>query len=325
MAKSRATGADSRTLAVFETTYGTAPDGSGGGVYRQVSFGRNGVGGEKPLGNDSLLGQGRDGQDPYYDAENVNGAISVPIDLRGIGFWLKGLLGDPDTTDEGGGKFTHVFTSGADDLPSLTLEKGHPKLTTKRFELITGFVCGALNFDLARTGPASAAIDGIAQGSTILTATKDSAPEAYALRRFFQNRASIKMEGGQLANVTAGSFNFTNNIAGVETIRDDGKIDGVDTGEARASGSVTVRLGSDTTISDAISAETPVSLEVGYSMPGAEGYALKFVMPRVFLPKVKESIEGPGGIDQQYDWQAAYDADAGHMMQVTLINDVESY
>ncbi|RCK32490.1 hypothetical protein TH9_12205 [Thalassospira xiamenensis] len=325
MAKLRATGADSRTLAVFETTYGTAPDGSGGGVYRQVSFARNGIGGEKPLGNDSLLGQGRDGQDPYFEAENVNGGISVPIDLRGIGFWLKGLLGDPATADNGDGTYDHVFTSGGDDLPSMTIEKGHPKLTTQRFELITGFICGSISFDLARTGPASASIEGIAQGSTIQTATKDSAPVAYALRRFFQNRASIKMAGGQLANVTAGSFNFTNNIEGVETIRDDGKIDGVDTGEARASGSVTVRLGSDTTISDAISAETPVSMEVGYSMPGAEGFKLTFVMPRVFLPKVKESIEGPGGIDQQYDWQAAFDSVAGHMMQVTLTNDVEEY
>lgn len=325
MSKLRATGADSRTLAVFEADYGTAPDGSGGGVYRQVSFARNGVGGEKPLGNDSLLGQGRDGQDPYYEAENVGGAISVPIDLRGIGFWLKGVLGNPATNDNGDGTYDHVFTSGGDDLPSMTLEKAHSKLTTPRFELITGFVCGSLSFDLARTGPASASIDGIAQGSEFLTSSNDNAPVAYALRRFFQNRASIKMAGSQLGYVTAGSFNYTNNIEGVETIRDDGKIDGVDTGEARASGSVTVRLSSDTTITDAITAETPVSMEVGYSMPGAEGYALKFAMPRVFLPKVKESIEGPGGIDQQYDWQAAFDSVAGHMMQVTLTNDVANY
>ena len=53
---------------------------------------------EQPLGDDPLLGRGRNAQDPYRGLITDEGKIEIPLDLRGSGFWLTGLFGDPATT-----------------------------------------------------------------------------------------------------------------------------------------------------------------------------------------------------------------------------------
>lgn len=324
MAKTRAYGADAQLTGVAEATYGTAPDGAAGGVYALLPFKSISLGAEKPLGYDPLLGQGRDAQDPYYDAESVAGDVEVPLDLRDFGFWLKGLFGAPVTTDNMDGTYDHVFTSGG-DLPSLALEIGHTALTVARYLLYSGLKAGGLSFDMARSGPANATIDLIAQGEASAATPEDASPTTRSLTRFNNSKGAITVGGTQLGNVTGGQFNFSNNLEAVETIRADGLIDGVDETEATVEGSVTVRMGTDTTLTTPIAAETPVAMVFSFTRPGAEGYRLDFSMPRVFLPKKKGEISGPGGIEQTYDFRAAFDSTAGHLLQVTLVNDVAAY
>ena len=120
MGKTRAYGADCVLLAAFEASYGVLPaDG-----YGRLSFKESSLGAERPLGYDPLLGQGRDAQDPFYEAIKDEGDIGVPLDVRALGFWLKGLFGAPATADNGDTTFNHVFTSGG-TLPSLAIEIGH--------------------------------------------------------------------------------------------------------------------------------------------------------------------------------------------------------
>ncbi|PKR54405.1 phage tail tube protein [Thalassospira marina] len=325
MAKQRALGADATLLCAFETVYGTAPDGSGGGVYSKMSFKSTALGAEQPLGYDALLGQGRDAQDPHYEPVTVNGDMVVPVDLRGFGFWLKALFGAPVTADNGDGTYDHVFTSGG-VIPSLSIQTGFPALTVPVFNMVSGAKLGGFQIDMARSGPVNATINNnIGQGETSAATTEDAAPAEYILQRFSQGSGSIKLGGAQLAAVTAGSITFSNNLEAVETIRSDNRIDGADEGEATAEGSVTLRYSSDSTVRDAVAAQTPVAMEFGWSIPGGEGYALKLTLPRVFLPKPKASIDGPGGISAEYNWRAASDPVAGYMLRATLTNDIESY
>lgn len=424
--KARALGADAALRGVFETTYGTVP-ASGYGLLDFKSFG---VDSDKPLGNDALLGRGRDAQDPYFDRITVDGPIGVPLDVQGIGLWLKGLLGAPTTTTVAaagtisfsaqpadastitlngttwtfvsgapsgnqtqiqgtligtidqlvtdleasadaevskctysrvtgtetltivndtagtggnsytiaadapsngtasaatllGGGYSHVFTSGG-ALPSMSMEIGHPELSTPKFYRFFGCKLGTLAFDLATSGPANATIDVIAQGRQAAASTTiDGAATAFTLTRFSQSGGAIKKDGTQVGSVTGGRFNFTNNLEPVVTIRADGLIDGIDEGVAAASGSIDVRFGSDSTLEDAALAETPVAFE--YSFVHPLQWSLTFDMPRVFLPKPKNAIDGPGGIQASFDLQAAYDETATHMLKVTLINDVAGY
>jgi len=319
MTKSRAYGSDAQLLAVVETTYGTLP-GSG---YTKLPFSQSSVGAERPLGYEALLGQGRDAADPFYEAITVAGDVEVPVDLRNLGFWLKGLFGAPATTDNGGGAYTHLFTSGG-DLPSLAFELGHTKLTTAKYFRHAGAKLGSLAVAFARSGAAKATIGVIAQGETESGSTIDASPDTLALRRFMQGNGTIKVGGVALANVTGGRISFSNGLAPVETIRDDGKIDGVDETEATAEGSVDLRFSTDTTLSSAIAAETPVALEYSYTIPSTSHH-LKFILPRVFLPKKKNEVRGPGAVQVTYDWRAAKDDVAGYLLQVSLKNDVASY
>ena len=45
----------------------------------------------------------------------------------------------------------------------------------------------------------------------------------------------------------------------------------------------------------------------------------------MFLPKPKLPIQGPGGIQAAFQWQASRDPVGGHAMTVVLKNDVVSY
>lgn len=319
MGKTRAYGADCVLLAAFEPSYGALPaDG-----YTRLSFKDCSLGAERPLGYDPLLGQGRDAQDPFYEAIKDEGDIGVPLDVRALGFWLKGLFGAPTTTGDADTGFTHVFTSGG-TLPSLALEIGHTQLVVPKFFRHGGAKLDKLSFDMARSGAANGSISVIAQGEAELATTIDATPASFPLKRFSQGSGTIRVGGGQLANVTGGKLSFSNNLERVETIRADGLIDGVDETEATAEGSVDIRFGTDTTLTAAIAAESPVAMEYGFTIPGSD-FALTFHLPRVFLPKKKQEIKGPGGIQASYDWRAARDPVAGYLLRVTLVNDVAGY
>lgn len=420
MAKVRAVGADVSVRGATETVYGTAP-GSG---YKLLSVRSFALDSERPLGYDPLLGQGRDAADPFYEAISVNGDIGVPLDVRGLGFWLHGLFGTDTATQVGasgdfyfsaqpaagstitlngvdwtfvasgatgnqtnlganlaatlttlatnlnasanaeiakvtwsatasqllgvfdtigasgntytlaasstsnarpsnstlwGGGWQHQFTSGG-ALPSKTLELGHTQLVTPAFYRFAGCKFGTLAFDLSRTGPANATVNVIAQGRASAGTTIDGSAAAYVLDRFSQGRGAVRMNGAQVGNITAGSFSFSNNLEPVETIRSDGLIDGVDEGEATATGGMTVRFANDAALTTAADGQTPVALEYNLSLP--IGWLFKVTMPRVFLPKPKATVTGPAGVEASFDWRAAKDATAGYLARVVLVNDM---
>ncbi len=221
-----------------------------------------------------------------------------------------------------GGGYAHVWESGADDIPSYTIEVGHPKLMTPVFFRHLGTVMESLNFEMGQEGPANARLQLVAQGEERFAATVDANPTAYALRRFSQGRGFIRRGGAALAGVTGGSLTFSNNLERVRVIREDGKIEAADPTFASAEGSMSVRFDGATLVAEAANGD-PVGLEYGFTFP--EGYALRFELPRVFLPKPKYAVSGPGGVEASFDWRAAYDDGEGTMLRAHLLNDVTSY
>jgi hypothetical protein len=92
--KIRAYGADATLKACREASYGVAPTSG----YRSLDFKSCELSAEQPLGDDPLLGRGRNAQDPYRGLITDEGRIEIPLDLRGSGFWLTGLFGNPTVT-----------------------------------------------------------------------------------------------------------------------------------------------------------------------------------------------------------------------------------
>tara|TARA_R110002073_G_scaffold303806_2_gene472282 strand:+ start:959 stop:1867 length:909 start_codon:yes stop_codon:yes gene_type:complete len=298
----------------FETVYGTPPAAG----WFKIPFASSGLGSEQPLLNSELLGYGRDPQAPVPDAIAADGDIAIPIDLRNFGIWLKAAFGDPDTT--GTDPYTHVFDSGGWDLPSMSIEIGMPEVPF--FGMNSGAVLNTLSWQMQRSGLLTATAGLIAQGETPATTTGAGALTELALKRFSNFQGSVQRGGNPLGNVVNAQINYTNNLDRIETIRNDGKIDGADPSIAALTGQIDVRFADQTLLMQAIDGD-PAELTFGYSFGAGESFEL--VAHAVYLPKPRLQIQGPQGIQASFQWQAAFDSGVGRMCTATLINDVATY
>ncbi len=238
----RANGANSRLLMIPEVTYGTAP----GGNWRRVPFLSCNLGAEQPLLDADVIGLGgnRDPAAPFFDTVTVEGDVVVPVDLTNTGHWLRLLLGAPTTTGTNP-NYTHTFGSGAATLPSQAIEIGYPDVPN--YDVCTGIRADALEIDFSPTGPATATIKLIAQGSTRSGSSSGGTPVAAAYTAFHKAHGSIARGGSALAQVTGARLSYSNSVEAVRTIRADRKIEGADPGIARATGQITARF-ADTTL-----------------------------------------------------------------------------
>ena len=310
----RPLGINAVMAAVVENTYGQTPAAN----FFKLPFVSHGLGEEQPLLEDDQLGFGREGLDPTYDVITNDGDITVPVDLRGIGFWLRQTFGAP-VTAVSGGNLAHTFASGAAALPSTSIEIGNPDMPI--YSTHYGAAVNTLKIGLARSGMLNAALSLIAQGETDPAAVS-AAGALTPLQgpRFAQATGSITIDGQVAANIVGADLGYSNNLDKVEVIRSDGRIAGVDPGMSKASGTIRTRF-ADRALLDKARGKAPVALTFGWTLSG--GFRLLFSLPRVFLPKPKRAISGPKGIMADFNWQAS-GASAAQLTAV-LTNDVASY
>ncbi|MBF0153257.1 MAG: hypothetical protein HQL64_05905 [Magnetococcales bacterium] len=307
----RAYGANATLLLKRETTYGVQPAGN----FVKMPFNKCSLGSEQGLIDDPVLGQGRDPLAPLRDVINDAGEIVIPVDPRYLGIWLTGIFGDPITT--GTGPYTHAFGSGAADIPSYCIEVGFSQVPA--FFMHKGVKFDSIALEFQRSGAAAATVHAIAQGETRNSSSQGGTPTALTFNRISQFQGSIKKGGSLLANLTAGSITYSNNLEKIEAIRDDGLIDGADPTIASLTGKIDVRF-ADTTLIDAATDGTPVDLAFAYTIDS--GNKVTFTAHEVYLPKPKLAVEGPGGVQASFDFQGARSTAAGRMLTVTLINDL---
>ncbi|MBF0187078.1 MAG: hypothetical protein HQL50_04045 [Magnetococcales bacterium] len=308
----RAYGSNAHLLLKRETTYGTTPTTD----FIQMPFNRCSLGSEQGLIDDPVLGQGRDPLAPLLDVINDEGDITVPMDLRYLGLWLTGLLGDPVTT--GTGPYLHTFASGAADIPSYSIEVGMDQVPA--FFMHSGIKVNSIALEFQRSGAAAATLGLIAQGETRNITSQGGTPSKLSFNRISQFQGSITQGGSSVGNLTGGSFTYSNNLEKIETIRDDGLIDGADPTVASLTGRIDVRF-SDTDLIDAAAGGTPVDLTFGYTID--TNAQVRFIAHEVYLPKPKLAVEGPGGIQASFDFQGARNSAVGRMLTVELTNDLD--
>lgn len=328
MTKQRAVGADAVQLIAKEAVYGTPVSGAGGSVYWRLPMRSYGLSPETTLEEDPTWNRGTpDAGDPVEGPITVSDNMIMPACARAVGAALSLILGAPDTTDNDTtpDTYTHIFTSG-EEIPSFSIQTGHPTLTTPKWRTVVGVKAGGLNFDMSRTGRALIEIPLIGQKEIKdVSGARDASPIGFDYLPFDNITGAIKVDGAALASVTAARFTFSNGLEPIENIRPDGIIDGIDEGERLASGSLDARFGVDSTLEDLADDKTPCALEMSFTLRQFPAWHLKFQMPRVFLSNPKRAITGPGGISQSWQWRAAHDAVLGHLLAVTLTNDVAAY
>ena len=211
-----------------------------------------------------------------YTADTANDQLDMEFDTAGTGgnSWTLAASATSNATRSAatliGGGSSHVFTAGGATPVEDPRGRAHaagdavlsaiPRRQLQRLRLHLVAARRRLGADQRR---------GAAADASLLRRSTPRRP-TYTVTRFSQGNGLIKVGGTQLAYVTAGEFNFTNSPDVVETIRADGLIDGVDMGQARASGSMTVRLSdsaTQTTLQNAFEAQTPVVLQYGFAHP----------------------------------------------------------
>ncbi|SLN77309.1 phage tail tube protein [Oceanibacterium hippocampi] len=311
----RARGANAQLLLDYESVYGT-PEASGG--YLKLPFISSTLGSQQPLEASAVLGQGRDPIDPFLGPIALDGDIVVPMDMVSIGYWLKLLFGAPTTS--GAGAFDHEFVSGAAALPSAAIEVGMPDVPA--FALNAGVKANTLGLNLQRSGEAQATIGLIGQTETIDSTSVDGAPTEPAFLRASQFQGTIKADGTAIADVVSATMNYSNGLDPVGVIRGDGAIAGVDEGQAACTGTIVTRF-SDTDFFDAAAAETPIELELAYTRSASA--KLVITLHEVRLPKPKLAVQGPGGIEANFDYIARLDGVAGQMLTAVLTNSIAAY
>lgn len=309
----RAVGARSQLAAAFESNYGETPESG----FLKLPFVSTTLSAKQGLIESDLLGLGRDPAAPIRDVITVDGDAVVPVDVRNFGYWLKLLFGAPTSTGTTGA-YVHTFGSGGWSLPSVSAEIGLPEVPL--FAMVSGIRANTLAIQMQRSGAVSATIGCVGQGEVTATTSAAGTPSEAVLDRFNQFQGAIKKDGTVLGNVVSASLNYSNNLDLVETIRNDGKIDGADAGMASLTGNLDVRL-ADTTLLDAATNFTAMELEFSFTLSATKKLVL--TAHKVYLPRPQRAISGPGGVQASFSWQAA--KGVTRMLTAVLSNDVASY
>ncbi|MGI9499867.1 MAG: phage tail tube protein [Geminicoccaceae bacterium] len=309
-----ATGANAKIALAYESTFGTSP-ASG---YFQLPFITFAHGQSQNLLEDDTIVVDRDPQRPGRGVIDASGTTRVPLDFRGIGYWLKLFMGDPVTT--GSDPFTHVFSSGAASLPSASIEQQHPDVPA--FFLHNGVQANAWTLQIQAEGLVEMSINLIGSASPSSGTTGAGTPSVITPVRFNQFQGTIDRDSSPLGKVLRATLPFTNNIAVSRYVNDAGAVGDIDPGRTAANGEVTVRF-DDLTLFAAAEAVTALELDLTWTISvGAS--SINFNLPQIDLGNAPAPIEGPGGVQATFPYQASRTA-GEQMLDVTLINDIASY
>ena len=218
------------------------------------------------------------------------------------------------------GANTHTFTSGAVNLPSMSAEVGFPEVPS--YGMNFGIRGDSLKISMTRKGLLNVTLSCVAQGETVGTTTGAATAPVSALpvQRFAQAMGQIQQGGVPLASIVSADFTYNNNLDKVEVIRPDSRIEDADPGMVGMSGNITGRF-RDMNLVNQAQNRTPCVLSFGWSF--SAGASLLITVNRVFLPKAKRPVTGPGAIQATYPWQAS--GGGGNSVTMALTNDVAGY
>lgn len=246
-------------------------------------------------------------------------ALGLPGNARALATNAAARITLSGTTLTGGAN-GHTFVSGTQNLPSMSIEVGLPDVPF--FGMNYGARANSLSVQAQRSGLLSATVNVIAQGEAMATATAAGTPTALDVERFSQFQGSITRNGAVLGNIVSAELMYSNNLEKIEVIRSDGRIADTDPGIVKCSGNLNARF-QDTSLLDQATARTPCEIAFGWTIDASR--SLLFTAHRVFLPRGNRQIQGPGGIQMPFAWQAALDPVLNKTCTVVLTNDVASY
>jgi hypothetical protein len=302
-----------------ESVYGTPPIGN----WTQTFAYSHASDFKMPFDDDQLLGldrhNNRDATEPAPGLVTFDDSIVVPVDFNHIGVWLNALFGDGEVTGEAD-PYTHVFRSGLEVLPWRSHEW---KLSNALFEQDVGLVGSKLDIEMSRAGgfqKATVALMGQTQNK--IAASGGGMPEAPWARESCSAATGVFKVGGALAaNIMSVKASYDNKLTPQDYLGNELR-SGFDLdNEATFTGSIDLRF-TDSTYYDLAVAGTPFTGEMLWSKSASRSLSLYATAMR--LEPVGIPIQGPGRIQQTFNFRAEQTADAA-MLVATLKSSVPSY
>lgn len=268
---------------VFETTYGSVPIISSGDMF-VLPFNQNRIGSNEELLDPQTVTGHRWNVEPYFGRISVDGPVTVPYDVRNIGYWLKLLMGPPTTT--GSGPYEHVFVP-SNTLPSMTIETDHTDINTHH--VFTG--CKIDNFSTKFSVPdelvANLDIKGSKEISDNTSTLDDSASEA-VFERFNTKNITLKEGGVTTGIIEEFELKISNNLADVYTLSGGNFRESLPEQDFMIEGSLKALYINDTLYNKAING-TETSIEVELTQGS---HSLVFDIKELKLPRTSPERNG---------------------------------
>jgi hypothetical protein len=310
-----ATGSTTKLLMALEATFKSLPADA---AFRPVPYHMARIGVTQALDSETILGAGRDAQDPVPGAKDGSGQVEVPVDVRYVGLWLASMFGAPATTVDMG-VYTHIFTSGGDGQKSLAIEKRFER--AGQYEMVTGVHVDTLALSIQEAGTARLSASLMAGREVSATEPFVTTPSAaWALERMTNFQASVTLGGNAVASLVAANITLANGLERVAALDGTGEPSGYDPGTFSGTGSLTARLTTGALRAASLS-NSPVGLQFTWEISASK--KLVVALPRVWLSKPVTEISGPGGVQAGYDIVPSREfGSATALCTVTLVNDL---
>ena len=313
--KQIAVGAKTTVLMDVEKSFGVPPDVRGGVRLPINAFGL------KPsrAKNSAATLTGRyDPSQPFDGNLDVSGAVTVPVDARAFGHWLKAMFGAPVTSGEAA-PFTHVWKSGQ-DMPSLVMQANYGNI----YGQYSGCRVSSFSMQAGGDGELTATVNMAGREADYADADYNASAASVVMKRFSNFQAALPSGGQPLGVVTDCSLNIDFGLdSTIRALGDQGRVYDLIQGLMSITGSLTVFITDRELLMKAKNSEE-ISLEMSFSID--EANKLTFTLPEVQLSYDGPTVDGPTGVKMDHSFTAYFNDSADNAaVVVTLVNDVESY
>lgn len=313
----QATGALSKLVMGFETTFGTLADD---GFIMPIV--KSTLKATRNKTSSPVLRGDYNAVKPTGGNYTVAGQITVPMDSVAIWYWLKAAFNSLTTT--GAGPYVHAFKmTGITKRGSITIEHQFLDLDTPKFFQYTGCKISGMSGSVGGEGELLLNLDIVGSGRTIAAASFDAAATDVTWSPLDNSQASIKEGGSAFADSDDWNFNISfNPDTSKYLIGGGGKLGAIPDGIMKVTGKNNF-LFKDTVLLEKAINGTETSLEI--TATKAADSKVVWLFPEAQYSETDPGIEGPQGIAIGLDWLAYYDNATEESSVVATITNGEAH
>lgn len=309
----------------YETTYGSNPSPKIGVKLPIVTV--TGLNAAEPQTQNPTLGcSNRNPQMPVFGEKGGTPTITFLMDCTSIMYWMKCLLGDPSTVDNGDGTYTHTYKIG-NSIPSFLLDKEFVDETL--YYLYNGLVAGGFSFSVNRGDAGLTVTMNLLGGGyeSKSASPYDAAPNDVSRPDDWTFKPDATFEEGGSSNddIVDFTINFTNNAELVMGINGAGKATNKGLATPQVSGTVTVAFTDDSLLLKARN-RTESSLELILTdATHTPNHSISFLIPELKYAPTNPDITGSGAVYYTLPWLGYYEnSSEASALVVAITNNVPS-